>query len=55
MKQLLDLDWTTIFRTGLNLGGTFLIVVGIFMLPVDLSFRLILEGVFALLLWKTLS
>lgn len=55
MKTFLDLDWITLFRSILNLGGTFLIVVGIIMLPLDLSYRLILEGIFALLLWKTLS
>lgn len=55
MKTLLDFNWAGIFRNVLNLGGTFLIVVGIFMLPIDIAYRLILEGCFALLLWKTLS
>lgn len=44
-----------IIMSSLNLGGTALVVVGVSMLPIDLSFRFIILGVCALALWKTVS
>lgn len=43
------------FKTLLNLGGTGLVAVGICILPIDISFRLIILGFFALVMWFTLN
>lgn len=40
---------------GFNITGVILILVGIVLLPIDISFRLIILGVFVLLLWATLK
>lgn len=41
-----------IVRSALNLGGTILVVVGVAMLPIDLSYRFILLGLALLVLWR---
>ena len=41
-----------IISTVLNLGGTLLVIVGVSMLPIDLSYRFILLGLAALILWR---
>lgn len=43
------------FKAALNFGGTALVAAGICVLPFDISYRLIIGGVFALVMWYALS
>lgn len=52
MKELFTLKT---LKTILNIGGTALLAVGVWELPIDLSFRLIILGVLSLIAWYTLE
>lgn len=43
------------FKTALNLGGTLLVAAGICLLPIDISFRLIIGGFLVLVMWYALN
>lgn len=42
-------------KTILNIGGTALVVAGVWQLPIDVSFRLIMLGAMSLIMWYTLQ
>jgi hypothetical protein len=55
LSKILEFNYAPLVRSSLNLGGVALVVAGVFMLPIDLSFRLIILGLCALILWQTVS
>jgi hypothetical protein len=50
-----DLFSISTLKTLLNVGGTAAIVAGVWLLPIDLAFRLIILGVTSLILWHTIQ
>lgn len=55
MNKLKQLFTSENVSTLFNLSGTILIVVGLSLLPIHLSYRLIFLGTFGIIMWYTLS
>ncbi len=52
MKALFTLNT---LRTIFNIGGTILVATGVWLLPIDIAYRLILLGAMSLIMWYTLQ